>query len=661
MKKVIVCLVICLVCALGLVACGGGGGGSTPDNGGNVNTTAPSVPTDLTATAASSNSITLNWTASTDDVGVTGYKIFRDGAQISTSQTNSFSDAGLISSTTYTYTVSAYDTAGNNSAQTSPALSTTLATGTSDTTVPSVPTNLTATAVSTTQINLSWSASTDNVGVAGYEVYRSTALISTVIGTTYSDTGLSANTSYSYSVKAFDGANNKSAVSATTIATTPAASSTTDTQSPTVPQGFIATPASSSLVNLSWTASADNIAVTGYKIYRDGAYLKSESTTTAMDTERLASTQYCYTVSAVDVAGNESSQSGQSCAITRPLWAITTIDDGNMRNASIRLDSNQKAHISYYDNTNNAIKYATNASGAWSTETLATFYKRFASTMAKPSIAVDSTNKVHIIYLEPSSTQSCDGGVGATLKYISNATGVWTISNLDCVQYNGDPWMAIEVDKNNKIHIAYPFLLRSSNTYQSGCKYTTNMSDTWVNQYVVSQWSSNVYFYDAVSALSVDTNNKAHIILSTDDNPKQRYVTNVNGSWNTATLENGSNPSIAIAANKLHLSYSLGGNIKYSNNISGSWTYSPVTTDIYYGLSSIAVKSEGSPQILLSSYTGSTYLLKYASYISGSWAEVTIDSELGGFDISGRSLAIDSSGNARIIYGSLGLKYAEQQ
>src|SRR5207249_1688855 len=78
-------------------------------------TQAPTVPTGLTATAVSTSQINLSWTASTDNVGVTGYKIFRNSVQVGTATTTSYSDTGLSASTTYTYTASAYDLAGNNS------------------------------------------------------------------------------------------------------------------------------------------------------------------------------------------------------------------------------------------------------------------------------------------------------------------------------------------------------------------------------------------------------------------------------------------------------------------------------------------------------------------------------------------------------------------
>lgn len=89
-----------------------------------------------------------------------------------------------------------------------------------DTTAPTVPTGVNATPTSQTQINLTWAASTDNVGVTGYKVYRNGTQITTVTTTSYSDTGLTAGTTYSYTVAAFDAAGNVSALSASVSATT---------------------------------------------------------------------------------------------------------------------------------------------------------------------------------------------------------------------------------------------------------------------------------------------------------------------------------------------------------------------------------------------------------------------------------------------------------
>jgi len=90
-----------------------GGGGTPPD----IDATAPSVPANLTGSAVSQTAVTLNWTASTDNKAVAGYRIYRNGTEIGTSLTNSYSDTGLTAGTQYAYRVSAYDAAGNQSAQ----------------------------------------------------------------------------------------------------------------------------------------------------------------------------------------------------------------------------------------------------------------------------------------------------------------------------------------------------------------------------------------------------------------------------------------------------------------------------------------------------------------------------------------------------------------
>lgn len=183
----------------------------------NSDTVAPSVPTGLNGTATSMTEIGLTWTASTDNVGVTGYRIFRNGTQIGVSATTNYSDTGLTRSTAYSYTVLAYDAAGLTSAQTAPVSVTTLG----DTQAPTVPTGLIGTAASMTEVNLTWNASTDNIGVVGYRVFRNgTQIAEVTTGTTYSDTGLTQNTSYSYTVLAYDADGNASSQSSPPVSVT---------------------------------------------------------------------------------------------------------------------------------------------------------------------------------------------------------------------------------------------------------------------------------------------------------------------------------------------------------------------------------------------------------------------------------------------------------
>lgn len=94
-----------------------------------IDTTAPTIPTGLAASATSASAITLGWTASTDALGVTGYRIYRAGALLGTSTTTGYNDTGLPAGTSYSYTVSAYDAAGHESAPSAPAAATTQTTG----------------------------------------------------------------------------------------------------------------------------------------------------------------------------------------------------------------------------------------------------------------------------------------------------------------------------------------------------------------------------------------------------------------------------------------------------------------------------------------------------------------------------------------------------
>ena len=265
-----------------------------------ADTTAPTVPTGLTSPTQTVSSNTLNWTASTDNVGVTGYKVYRNGTQVGTSASTSFTDTGLTPKTAYSYTVAAFDAAGNTSAQSTTQSFTTLA----DTTAPSVPTGLVKTANTLTSINFSWTASTDNVGVTGYKVYRGGVQIATGASTSFSDTGLTPGTSFPYTVAAFDAAGNTSNQS-----TAGTFSTLADTTPPSVPTGLSASGQTATTIPLSWIASTDNVGVTGYKIYRNAAQVGTSSTSSYTDTGLTGGVSYSYTVAAFDAAGNTSSQS----------------------------------------------------------------------------------------------------------------------------------------------------------------------------------------------------------------------------------------------------------------------------------------------------------------------------------------------------------------
>ena len=298
-----------------IAACGGqepvslssGSASTPPDN------VAPSSPTALTGVAVGSTAARLSWAASTDNVTVADYVVTRNGAQIATAGATSYMDQGLAPATTYTYAVAAVDQAGNMSPNSTSVNVTTAPAGAPpDTTPPTQPANFQGVASGPATVNLSWTASTDNVGVTGYIVTRNGSQIATPAGTSLADAGLAASTTYAYTVVARDAAGNRSAAASASV-TTAAAS---DATPPTQPTGFTAAAAGATAVNLSWTASTDNVGVTGYVVTRNGVQIATPTTTAFADSGLTGSTTYTYTVAARDAAGNKSTPA--SASVTTP-------------------------------------------------------------------------------------------------------------------------------------------------------------------------------------------------------------------------------------------------------------------------------------------------------------------------------------------------------
>jgi endoglucanase len=183
-------------------------------------TTPPTAPGGLTVTGSTNTTVSLSWNAATDNVGVTGYDVYRGSTKVNATPltTRTYTDTGLTAGTTYTYTVRARDAAGNQSPASAGVPGTTTGGGTN--TPPSVPTGLTVGTTTSTSVALSWTASTDNVSVAGYRVFRNGTLVASVPGTSYTDTGLTAATAYTYRVLAYDGPGLESAQSAAVTGTT---------------------------------------------------------------------------------------------------------------------------------------------------------------------------------------------------------------------------------------------------------------------------------------------------------------------------------------------------------------------------------------------------------------------------------------------------------
>jgi fibronectin type 3 domain-containing protein len=330
-------------CALALLACGSGGGngddggtspppigGEPPPSPGTVDTTPPTVPASLAAQATSPTQVQISWDAASDDgAGVAGYRLYRDGANtpVANITVTHYTDTGLTANTTYVYTLRAFDKASpaNESTLTSGvSVTTPPAPATGDSTPPLPPANVTAIATSTTSIQVSWSPTTDASGIAEYRVFRegTSVPIAVTQNTTFTDTQLATNTTYTYFVTAVDGAtpSNESARSDPASATTGPGTDPGDTTPPTVPGNVRADARSSSTIRIQWDRSRDQSGIAEYRIYRNGGSTPVGTTddTEFLDTNLTANTTYQYTVTAVDKADppNESAHSEGVSATT---------------------------------------------------------------------------------------------------------------------------------------------------------------------------------------------------------------------------------------------------------------------------------------------------------------------------------------------------------
>jgi hypothetical protein len=292
------------------------GGESPPSNTANATTFGPpSAASNLTATAISASQINLSWTDNSSDED--GFKIYRStdnvnfafyatvGANVTTR-----SNTNLSSGTTYYYRVLAYN-AGGSSGYSNVANATTFS-------LPATPTNLTATAVSSSQIDLTWVDNSNDE--TNFRIYRSTNGVNFVFTynlgpnvTSFSDTGRTAGTTYYYQVAASN-SNGISAFSNTVSATT--------FPLPAAPTNLTAVAISSSRIDLAWTDNSNN--EDGFKIYRSTDnvnwvfyFAVGANVTTRSNTNLSSGTTYYYRVFAYNSGGN-SANSNVASATTLP-------------------------------------------------------------------------------------------------------------------------------------------------------------------------------------------------------------------------------------------------------------------------------------------------------------------------------------------------------
>ena len=257
--------------------------------------TAPTAPTNLQLVDEKDSGVVIAWTASTDNVAVSGYRILVNGSSVKTvsasaTQTEVFGLSPVLTSVR----VVAFDDKGNVSPM-SNELNVTL----SDKVAPSTPTGLSTSLLRANSFLLSWSAATDNVAVTRYNVYRDGALVATVTGTSYRFFGLTDITNYSVGVLALDAAGNRSPQANLNV-TTP------DGTAPTAPSTVTSSNVLKDRFRVQWSGATDNVGVTRYNVYLNGAYARTVSGTMTDFINLTSNTQYVVRIQAIDAAGNRS-------------------------------------------------------------------------------------------------------------------------------------------------------------------------------------------------------------------------------------------------------------------------------------------------------------------------------------------------------------------
>jgi chitodextrinase len=259
----------------------------------------------------SASQVDLAWSPSTDNTRVAGYYVFRNGVKVGSPVGTSFADTGLSAETTYTYTVRAFDPAGQLSPPSASRTVTTLPSP--DSTPPTPPGPASVYAFSATQLLVVWIPATDNRYVAGYRIYRNGTLLANSPIAALMDSNLSPATTYQYVAVAVDAAGNTSPPSAPVAGTT---LPPPDRTPPSVPAAVKATAAARNRVVVTWGASTDNVRMGGYKVFRNGTLIAVVVTGPFTDVLALPNTTYTYTVSAFDAVGNSSAQSAGAVVTT---------------------------------------------------------------------------------------------------------------------------------------------------------------------------------------------------------------------------------------------------------------------------------------------------------------------------------------------------------
>jgi fibronectin type 3 domain-containing protein len=514
---------------------------------------APAAPTGILATAQSSSSINVSWGSVS---GASGYRVYRatsSGGYYSNITSTSgayYTDSGLSSNTTYYYKVSAWNDYGESS-QSSYASATTSAPG-----MPATPANVTAEAQSSSSINVSWGSVS---GASGYRVYRANSsggyysVVDSTSSTSYTDTGLSSNTTYYYKVSAWNDYG-ESSQSSYDYATTSGGSGV-----PATPTDVVATAQSSSSISVSWGSVSG---ASGYRVYRasssGGYYSELGSTygTSYTDNGLSSNTTYYYKVSAWNAYGEGSQSSYASATTSAPGMPATPTD------VVATAQSSSSISVSW--------GFVSGASG----------YRVYRA---------DSSSGYYSVVDSTSDTFYTDTGLSSNTAYYYKVSAYNSAGEGDQSYYtsattpvNAPANVMAEAQSSSSIMVSWDYVsgANSYSVYRSNSSdgYYSELGSTYGTSYTDNGLSSNTTYYYKVSA----GNAYGKSALS-DYVPATTFVGVPSGV--TATAQSSSSISLAWS----QVSGATGYRVYRADNSGGSYSVVDSTSDTFYtdtGLSS---------------------------------------------------------------------------
>ena len=372
-------------------------------------------------------------------------------------------------------------------------------------------------------------------------------------------------------------------------------------------------------IELSWDEATDDSGfIAGYRIYRQSALIAQVTTTiTYSDTTIGTYAPYCYTITALDYADNESAPSTLSCA-TEP-WRIVGRSPRSSANyvkhTAIATDSNDAVHMLYLDEN---CYYQPCHTMGWYVKELPYFRESSfvfyeAPVDSNVSLVVDSVDGVHRSFKDGDSRLwhqvyggsseivghnvvlnylNLSGGPGDSmhlvtceisgLTYWTNKSGSWVSEAISIDTVPGS--CEIAVDSGGKVHVAYYGVEPA--TYKHVLRYVTNASGAWIAE-TVDDSSASVGTY---ASLGLDSNGKAHIAYYDGSNGDLKYASNSTGSWQIETIDSvgdvGRYAAIALDSNdNPHIAYTDVTNwaLKYATTEGATWSLFTIDKTNYTG------------------------------------------------------------------------------